>query len=243
VPTGRSGCAGATRRARATGSRSRLRAGHTGGRGRERVVAGARPRGAGRRPGSRPGGPWLAGSRRHHPRSDRRRKRRSGGRKRRSGGRRRRRSRHRSGRRWSDGRHRGRRRRLDGGRRHEPRLRRRRWRGDLRRRGGDLSRPSGGRLRRLPGEGLLKLADDRRLYRGGRRTDEFPQFLELGHDDLALDAELLGEFVDPDLGHCSPSGPGRCHGPLTGAGTHRCVLIERSSHPTCFPMGPNWGGS
>jgi hypothetical protein len=28
--------------------------------------------------------------------------------------------------------------------------------------------------------------------------------LELGHDDLALDPHLLGEFIDPDLGHFTP---------------------------------------
>jgi hypothetical protein len=28
--------------------------------------------------------------------------------------------------------------------------------------------------------------------------------LELGHHNLALNSELLGELVDPDLGHISP---------------------------------------
>jgi hypothetical protein len=28
--------------------------------------------------------------------------------------------------------------------------------------------------------------------------------LKLGHDDLALDTHLLGEFIDPDLGHFTP---------------------------------------
>jgi hypothetical protein len=28
--------------------------------------------------------------------------------------------------------------------------------------------------------------------------------LELGHDDLALNPELLGEFVYPDLSHFAP---------------------------------------
>lgn len=49
-----------------------------------------------------------------------------------------------------------------------------------------------------------QLTYNRRLDRRGRRTDEFTEFLELGHDDLALDAELLGEFVYPDLSHFAP---------------------------------------
>ena len=43
-----------------------------------------------------------------------------------------------------------------------------------------------------------------RLDRRGRRTYEFTEFLELGHDDLALHAELLGELVYPDLSHFAP---------------------------------------
>ncbi|AJC55654.1 putative translation initiation factor IF-2 [Streptomyces sp. 769] len=32
--------------------------------------------------------------------------------------------------------------------------------------------------------------------------------MELGHDDLALNTELLGEFVNPDLSHFAPSRSG-----------------------------------
>ena len=51
---------------------------------------------------------------------------------------------------------------------------------------------------------LPQLADDRRLDGRRRRSDELTELVELGHDDLALDSELLGQLVDPDLGHCSP---------------------------------------
>ena len=53
-------------------------------------------------------------------------------------------------------------------------------------------------------EGVSQLAYNRRLDRRGRRTDKFTEFLELGHDDLALHPELLGEFVYPDLSHFAP---------------------------------------
>ena len=69
-----------------------------------------------------------------------------------------------------------------------------------------------------------------------------PSSLQLGHDGLALDTELFGELVDPDLGHISPvsvrgrsarRGPSLLHG-----GTHRCVLIECSSAcSTSLPDG------
>ncbi len=36
------------------------------------------------------------------------------------------------------------------------------------------------------------------------KTYELTEFLELGHDDLALYTELLGEFVYPDLSHFAP---------------------------------------
>ena len=63
-----------------------------------------------------------------------------------------------------------------------------------------------GRLRRClsRGERFLQLAYDGRLDRRRRRSDELPKFLELGHHDLALDTELFGELVDPDLCHNSP---------------------------------------
>jgi len=50
----------------------------------------------------------------------------------------------------------------------------------------------------------LKFTDHRRLDRRRRRTHELAHLLELGHDDLALYTELLGELVDPDLRHCTP---------------------------------------
>ena len=53
-------------------------------------------------------------------------------------------------------------------------------------------------------EGVRQFADYGRFDGRRRRTDEFTEFLELGHDDLALDTELLGEFVDPDLSHFAP---------------------------------------
>ena len=79
----------------------------------------------------------------------------------------------------------------------------------------------------------LELADHRRLDRRGRRTHELAHLLELGHDDLALYAELLGELVDPDLRHCTPLlGPGGllCRRTVVyRRRTHRRVLIRRSS--------------
>ncbi len=53
-------------------------------------------------------------------------------------------------------------------------------------------------------EGVGQLAYYGRLDRRRRRTDEFTELLELGHDDLALNPELLGEFVYPDLSHFAP---------------------------------------
>ena len=66
--------------------------------------------------------------------------------------------------------------------------------GDGRRRGGPA----------LGAQLLAQLAHDGRLDGRGRRPDELAELVELGHDDLALDAELLGELVDPDLCHFSP---------------------------------------
>ncbi|AJT64060.1 hypothetical protein T261_2381 [Streptomyces lydicus] len=63
--------------------------------------------------------------------------------------------------------------------------------------------------------------------------------MELGHDDLALNAELLGEFVYPDLSHFAPSRSGLSTGPsLLHGRTHR-VLIECSSQsrPTSDSRG------
>ena len=58
---------------------------------------------------------------------------------------------------------------------------------------------------------LAQTPYDGRLDGGARRTDELTHFLELGHDGLALDSELLGELVDPDLRHSSPD-----LGPVSG---------------------------
>ena len=95
--------------------------------------------------------------------------------------------------------------------------------------------------------------------RSRSRPDELAEFLELGHDDLALDPELLGELVDPDLCHVSPvsvraSGQARtvyCWGVLMAgcsSGAHqrldplpaRTVLVRAGS---CARAGrPAWPG-
>jgi hypothetical protein len=65
---------------------------------------------------------------------------------------------------------------------------------------------AGPRLLRLLGrECFFEPADHWRLDRGGRRPHELAHLLELGHDGLALYAELLCEFINPDLRHCAPS--------------------------------------
>ena len=69
-----------------------------------------------------------------------------------------------------------------------------------------------GRLGRGGGlEGLADLLAETHL-RGeldgrARRLDELAHLLELLENELALDAELLGEFVYSGLSHNSPSGP------------------------------------
>ena len=81
--------------------------------------------------------------------------------------------------------------------------------------GGRLRRASAGgglggaRHRRGGGEGVPELAYDGGLDGRRCRPDELTHLLELGHDDLALDTELLGELVDPDLATSllSRSGP------------------------------------
>jgi len=95
--------------------------------------------------------------------------------------------------------------------------------------------------RRGGGKRLLEPPDHGRLYRRGCRSYELAHFLELVHDGLALDTELLREFVNPDFRHYAPSrpspldplpdpSPGRaCSGPASAYGHHRRVLIERSS--------------
>ncbi len=96
-------------------------------------------------------------------------------------------------------------------------------------------------IRRLGGERLLEPPHHGRLDRRGSRSYELAHLLELVHHGLALDSELLREFVNPDLRHYAPSrpsplgplpdpGPGRaCSGSASAYGDHRRVLIERSS--------------
>ena len=62
-------------------------------------------------------------------------------------------------------------------------------------------------LARRRGKRLLEPPDHGRLYRRGRRPYELAHFLELVHYGLALDPELLREFVNPDLRHYAPSRP------------------------------------
>jgi len=91
------------------------------------------------------------------------------------------------------------------------------------------------------GKRLLEPPHHGRLDRRGSRSYELAHLLELVHHGLALDSELLREFVNPDLRHYAPSrpspldplpdpGPGRaCSGSASAYGDHRRVLIERSS--------------
>jgi len=99
--------------------------------------------------------------------------------------------------------------------------------------------PPGLRLGLLAREGLFEPADNRRLDCRGRRANELAHFLELGHDGLALYAELFSELVYPDLRHCAPStrpgypdqsaGPGqRVLRPASASAVHRHMLIGRS---------------
>jgi hypothetical protein len=68
-------------------------------------------------------------------------------------------------------------------------------------------------------ECFLEPSHDGRLDRRGRRPDELTHFLELGHHGLALDPELLREFVHPNLRHCAPfTWPG-CPDPRTDRGS------------------------
>jgi len=71
-----------------------------------------------------------------------------------------------------------------------------------------------GLLWTLRRERFFEPADDGRLNRGGRRPHELAHLLELGHDGLALYAELLREFVYPDLRHCAPSARSGIAGPI-----------------------------
>ncbi len=67
--------------------------------------------------------------------------------------------------------------------------------------GRDLAVGSGAKLRR---ERFLDLADDGGLDGRRRRPDELSLALQVCEQCLALDSELLGELVDPDLSHISP---------------------------------------
>ena len=111
-----------------------------------------------------------------------------------------------------------------------------------------------GRSRRRCGHLGPQPADDGGFDGRGRAADELAHFLELGHDDLALDTELFGKLVDPDLCHVAPvslwwSGPSRRsggRGPVSARGcsllgAHR-VLISvvtrfRFRNPTSPPPG------
>ena len=77
-------------------------------------------------------------------------------------------------------------------------------------------------MRRRCGKRFLEPPYHRRLYRRGSRPYELAHFLELVHDGLALDTELLREFVNPDLRHYAPSRPS--FGPSTGPRPGQSVL-------------------
>jgi hypothetical protein len=116
--------------------------------------------------------------------------------------------------------------------------------------------PGGGRrcactvrcLGRLACEFVLESADYRRLDCRGRRPHKLAHFLELGHDGLALDAELFREFVNPNLRHCAPSTRPGTTGPVSRPGqrvlrpasacaVHRRMLIGRSLQVSLLSSG------
>ena len=69
-------------------------------------------------------------------------------------------------------------------------------------------------------EFIFESADYRRLNCRGRGPNKLTHLLELGHDGLALDAELFREFVNPDLRHYAPSTrPGLLPGLPAGRGS------------------------
>jgi hypothetical protein len=84
-------------------------------------------------------------------------------------------------------------------------------------------------------ERFFEPANDRRLDRRRRRTDELAHFLELGHHGLALYTELLREFVNPDLRHYAPllgpdlpdhlPGPSRRSGAARAPGRRQPVVF------------------
>src|SRR6266545_1888848 len=124
----------------------------------------------------------------------------------------------------------------------------------------------GARFRRRGGGGLLGAAllrrwvlleivvqatHDRCLDRRGCRSDELAHRVQSVQHNLAGDAELLRELVDPDLCHCSPSGPSLVRGPLVDVHAHRVALIVRHSSsghesydpPSCRRALPRWKDS
>src|SRR5690606_26405712 len=68
-----------------------------------------------------------------------------------------------------------------------------------------LSRLLLGSLLGRRGRVLSNLADDGGLDGRRRRPHDLSLLLQVGEERLALDPELLGELIDPDLGHISPS--------------------------------------
>jgi len=103
-------------------------------------------------------------------------------------------------------------------------------------------------LGRLAGKFIFEPADYRRLDCRGRRPDKLTHLLELGHHGLALYAELLSEFVNPDLRHCAPSTRPGVTGPVSQPGqrvlrpasacaVHRRMLIGRSLQVSLLSSG------
>ncbi len=101
---------------------------------------------------------------------------------------------------------------------------------------------------RLACEFVFEPADYRRLDCRGRRPNKLTHLLELGHDGLALYAELLREFVNPDLRHCAPSTRPGTTGPVSRPGqrvlrpasacaVHRRMLIGRSLQVSLLSSG------
>ena len=95
---------------------------------------------------------------------------------------------------------------------------------------------------------IFEPADYRRLNCRGRRPDKLTHLLELGHYGLALYAELLSEFVNPDLRHCAPSTRPGSTGPVSQPGqrvlrpasacaVHRRMLIGRSLQVSLLSSG------
>jgi hypothetical protein len=100
-----------------------------------------------------------------------------------------------------------------------------------------------GRLACCRGRVLSNLANDRGFDGRRRRPDELSLLLEVGEQFLALDPELLGELVDPDLGHISP-----CVAPRLGPWGHAAVTSaggcsSLSTHRVLISVKPASGSS